>query len=164
MTSYRPRPSCGLWFLTPMNQGAICLAGLDKTTVCNYVECMVNTSPKIAATMMRNVLSYVGLLSAEMPVSVLGTFLGVVIWGGGGTSASPQRTIAELADRLSLPESTVYQHVRYLGTAPHRYGKPGLGLVETTTNPANRRQKFVGLTPAGLALIERIAEVLKPQA
>lgn len=113
--------------------------------------------------MLTNVLSYVGVSSSEMPISVLNTFLGVAIWGDDGTSKMPPRTIAEIAERLSLPESTVYQHVRYLGTAPHRYGKPGLGLVETKTNPANRRQKSVGLTPAGMSLISRIADVLSPR-
>ena len=112
--------------------------------------------------MLSNVLSYVELGSSEMPISVLRTFLGVAIWGDDASAHTQSRTIADLAERLHLPESTVYQHIRYLGTAPHRYGKPGLGLVETIINPANRRQKFVVLTPSGRALISRIAEVLNP--
>ena len=135
---------------------------LTNLIVCNYIEFMIVSNPRVAAVMLSNVLSYVGLLGSEMPVGVLGTFLGVVIWGG-DSDAAP-RTIAEIADRLSLPESTVYQHIRYLGTAPHRYGKPGLGLVEAKTNPSNRRQKIVGLTPAGVELISRISDVLSPRA
>lgn len=123
---------------------------------------METSTPRAAAVMLSNVLSYVGLSSSEMPISVLRTFLGVAIWGSDESENTQTRTIADLAKRLHLPESTVYQHVRYLGTAPHRYGKPGLGLVETKTNPANRRQKFVALTSSGQELVSRIAEVMKP--
>ena len=118
-------------------------------------------SPRIAAVVLSNIISAVGLTSSEMPISALGTFLGIVIWGGEGTPKWPARTINEIADKLSQPASTIYQHVRYLGTAPHRYGKPGLGLVETRENPADRRQKLVTLTPAGEALMAKIIEGLE---
>lgn len=111
--------------------------------------------------MLSNVLSYFNIGTSEMPVSVLNTFLGVVIWGGDGSDTSRPRTIAEVAEKIGLPESTVYQHIRYLGTAPHRYGKPGLGLIETTVNPANRRQKLVRLTPEGATLMATIAGAFK---
>ena len=117
-------------------------------------------SPRIAAVMLDNMLGYVGLGNSEMPISILRTFLGVAIWGNDGSKFAEGRTIADLAKRMNLPEGTIYQHIRYLGTAPHRYGKPGLGLVETSVNPENRRQKFVRLTSSGQELMSRIAGVL----
>ena len=42
----------------------------------------------------------------------------------------------------------------------HRLGKPGLGLIEKFTDPANRRRQYLRLTAKGQALLQQIEEAV----
>ena len=41
----------------------------------------------------------------------------------------------------------------------HRLGKPGLGLIEKSVDPSNRRRQFLRLTAKGHALLKQIEEI-----
>lgn len=98
-------------------------------------------------------------LKAGMPISILNTFLGVIIWGH-NKSSDDTLGIGELAANVGLPYTTVSQHLRYLG-AFQRVDVPGLGLVETSDYIHDRRQKIVKLTAEGQVLANSLEFALR---
>lgn len=70
------------------------------------------------------------------------------------TAARPGITISELYDELSLPRSTVSRIVADLTPLAG-----GLGLVEYTDVPQDRRARALRLTRRGEAVVRRLASV-----
>jgi MarR family transcriptional regulator, lower aerobic nicotinate degradation pathway regulator len=69
--------------------------------------------------------------------------------------ANGEVTQAELGRRIEMEPANIHTLVKRLITA---------GLVETRTNPANRRHSLVTLTPAGEAVSARLATVIRVSA
>lgn len=69
----------------------------------------------------------------------------------------PGITSAEIADRVGVSQSSVSRNTAALGKW-HRFGDPGLDLVEAHEDPRERRRKVHFLTPKGRS---RIIEVLE---
>ena len=97
-------------------------------------------------------------LRAEIPATIINTFVGVALWGHEDERKEPI-TIKELSERVGLPYATVSRHLRYLGDF-ERLGVEGMGLVKTDTYLMNRRQKIVSLTREGKALRDRMEYAL----
>jgi hypothetical protein len=90
----------------------------------------------------------------EMPISILLTLLGVAVFSPNGRAGENPLSIQDLSKIIGIPYTTTSRHLRYLGDF-ERPGKQGLGLVETGPLTADRRQKFVKLTPTGHELLRR---------
>lgn len=73
----------------------------------------------------------------------------------------PGLTQQELADRCDIALSSVSRNLMALGEW-HRFGKPGLNLVEKTEDPHERRRQIAFLTIKGKKLVEHILAVLRP--
>lgn len=98
------------------------------------------------------------LAREEMPVSLMKTYLGVVLWGADRRKSEPL-TMMELAEKIGLPPTTVSRHLRYLGDF-ERPGVSGANLVQTSINPLDRRQRVVELTPKGKSLRDMVMKTL----
>jgi DNA-binding MarR family transcriptional regulator len=96
----------------------------------------------------------------EIPVAIALTFLGAAIWEDVQDRDGEHMTLEDLAIKVGMTPTTVSQHLRYLGEF-YRYGKPGLGLVETAENRSNRRKKVFFLTPKGRGLIAQLDLILR---
>lgn len=96
----------------------------------------------------------------ELSVTVLNTFLGVVLWGYDRKQDDPL-TIYELSEKIGLPYTTVSRHLRYLGEGERMTRGPAPKLVERHIYPLNRRQKVVSLTSKGRALGEQLMFILE---
>lgn len=99
----------------------------------------------------------------DLPVGILITFLGVAIWEERSINSEEAMSLMALSEALGMPNSTVSQNLRYLGTY-YRKGKDSLGLVLTKPNPNNRRQSLFYLSPKGRALATEISNMLEVQA
>lgn len=95
----------------------------------------------------------------EMPIGQLNTLLGVMLWGHQGRGSTPI-TMAELSERVGVPDSSISRHIRYLGDR-ERIGVPGCDWVQTYPWEQNRRQKVVTLNRKGEALAGSIGQVLQ---
>jgi DNA-binding MarR family transcriptional regulator len=95
----------------------------------------------------------------ELPVSIMVTFLGAVLW----EAEEPMTSLEELAARTGQPPTTLSGRLRYLGSR-YRPGIPGLGLVYTVTNGDNARKKDFGLTPRGRALAAHLEAIFERAA
>ena len=94
----------------------------------------------------------------EINAAIINTFLGVAIWGADQRPYDPI-SLRELAQRVSLPATTVSRHLRYLGHH-ERKGVPGMGFVETFHLPDDARAKYVKLTPKGRAMVSELLSVV----
>lgn len=92
-----------------------------------------------------------------IPVAILNTFIGVVLWGDREDGPVP---LEEIARKLNMGPTTLSTHLRYLGDH-YRSGKEGLGLVEMEPYLPNRRMKVVKLTRKGKALADQLAYLLE---
>lgn len=92
-----------------------------------------------------------------IPVAILNSFLGVVLWGDHDDNPT---TLEEIAKRLGISPTTLSTHLRYLGDH-YRAGKEGLGLVELENYVLNRRMKVVKLSRKGRALADQLAYILE---
>lgn len=68
----------------------------------------------------------------------------------------PGLTMQELGDMVGISQSSCSRNIAALGEW-HRFGKPGLNLVEAVEDPRERRRKVAFLTPKGR---QRIGKVL----
>ena len=66
------------------------------------------------------------------------------------------KSISELADLASLSLATVSGILSDIGVKK-RTGRPGLGLIETVTDPIERRRKHVRVTDKGRALLHQMS-------
>lgn len=67
----------------------------------------------------------------------------------------PVCTMSELTRRLEISQSSVSRNVAALSKVD-RHQKPGLDLVESVEDPAERRRKIVSLTPKGHELMSAV--------
>jgi DNA-binding MarR family transcriptional regulator len=74
-------------------------------------------------------------------------------------ASQPGLTQQELANRTGMALSSISRNLMALGEW-NRSGKPGLSLVETADDPAERRRQIAFLTPKGRSLVRRILEQL----
>ena len=66
-------------------------------------------------------------------------------------------SVAELKERLQVSMSTASRIVAYLSDTGSR-GKTGLGLIETATDPLDRRRLVLRVSETGDKLIETVLE------
>lgn len=92
-----------------------------------------------------------------IPVTILNTFLGVVLWGD--DERGQPVPLERIADNLGISPTTLSTHLSYLGER-YRAGKDGMGLVELEEYPINRRQKVAKLTRKGRVLADTIHYIL----
>lgn len=93
-----------------------------------------------------------------IPVTILNTFLGVVLWSG--DERGEPVPLEVIADRLGITPQTLSTHLRYLGDK-YREGKEGMGLVELDTYLINRRMKIARLTAKGKLLADQLVYILQ---
>lgn len=65
----------------------------------------------------------------------------------------------DLQDQMGMVSSTTSRNVAYL-SKHHRLGKPGLDLIETYSDPHDRRYKRVKLNPRGKQLKARLINLI----
>lgn len=93
-----------------------------------------------------------------IPVTVLNSFLGVVIWSV--DERGEPVPLEVMAERLGITPQTFSTHLRYLGDR-YREGKEGMGLIELDTYILNRRMKVAKLTQKGKLLADQLLYILK---
>ncbi len=96
-------------------------------------------------------VSAVRMLDDALPVQTLAVFLEI--------AKNEGITINELCDRVGLASSSASRNVAAL-SGQHWLKKPGLGLVETQTDPQDLRRKTIRLTAKGRQLKDQIIAVL----
>jgi len=93
----------------------------------------------------------------EISAALVGTFLAVSVWYDENADVTEPLSLAELADRLNLPASTVYRHLSY----KQREGVEGMGWVEVERSPYDGRRKWVRLTEDGKAMVARLLSIVQ---
>ena len=88
-------------------------------------------------------------MDREIPGQVVSAFLFIASHDGCHLQA--------LTDELGLETASRSRVICWLSDY-HRLGKPGLGLITKTTDPANRRRKVLRLTDKGKALARQFRE------
>lgn len=68
----------------------------------------------------------------------------------------PGLTLADLGKATGLSPASVSRNIASLSKF-HRLGKPGLDLVGVVIDPRETRRRLVFLTPAGKALVTKLA-------
>jgi DNA-binding MarR family transcriptional regulator len=74
----------------------------------------------------------------------------------------PGITMAEIAARLGIAQSTVSRNIAALGPL-HRLKKEGLGFVDAVEQPLDRRQKVCYLTPKGRSEVNVLVQYIDPE-
>ena len=97
-------------------------------------------------------LSAVRILDDSMPVQTLSVFVEI--------AKSEGISVSELADKCGLAGSSASRNVAALSDW-HWLKKPGLGLVQTVSDPMDMRRKTVRLTAKGKQLSEQLVGVIK---
>ncbi|WP_339773307.1 hypothetical protein [uncultured Pseudosulfitobacter sp.] len=94
-------------------------------------------------------------LDPELPMSVLVTFFTLA-------DGEPIE-VRDLLQRVDLSSSALNRALTYLGDAhwQRTSKKMGLGLVQQTISPEDRRVRIACLSPKGRAIIKQIEEVLR---
>ena len=64
-----------------------------------------------------------------------------------------------LEEDLGITTSSASRNIDWLSRY-HRLRKPGLGLIEKTTDPSNHRRIICSLTPKGVELIQTLKNTL----
>lgn len=72
----------------------------------------------------------------------------------------PGKRVSVYGEELGVAQSTASRNVQYLSDL-HWKKKPGLGLVETTTDTYDSRMKLVRLTPKGKRVADAITEIME---
>jgi DNA-binding MarR family transcriptional regulator len=82
-----------------------------------------------------------------MPIQMLQTFLAV--------ARQPGITMQQLGEILKTSQASCSRNVAALGKW-HKFGEPGLDLVEAVEDPVERRRKIMFLTPKGRARVQEV--------
>lgn len=109
----------------------------------------MDTKPIFVVSRMINALRD---LDQTMPVDMVATFFAV--------AADEGITMKLLGERLDMPQSSVSRNVSVLSKWGARH-KPGLDLVVTEEDPAERRRKIVRLTPKGRRMVSEFTRSVK---
>lgn len=110
-------------------------------------------SPQLALRALLEVNRMFIAEQREINAAIISSYLGIAMSSSDGCT-SQAVPVAEMAERIGLPPSTLYRHIAYLGSGP-RAEVPGLGLVETFPDPEDGRSKLVKLTLKGEAFMGR---------
>ena len=86
-----------------------------------------------------------------MPIQMLQTFLAV--------ARQPGITMYQLGEILKTSQASCSRNVAALSKW-HKFGEPGLDLVEGVEDPVERRRKIIFLTPKGRALVQEILSAM----
>ena len=86
-----------------------------------------------------------------MPIQMLQTFLAV--------ARQPGITMQQLGEILQTSQASCSRNVAALGKW-HKFGEPGLDLVEAVEDPVERRRKIMFLTPNGRARVQEILSAM----
>lgn len=90
--------------------------------------------------------------TSEVPLSQLQCFVEI--------ARKPGLTMKELGSRMGISQSSTSRTVAAL-SAWHRLDKPGMNLVFTTEDPAERRRKVIDLTSKGKKVAKRLFEIME---
>lgn len=82
-----------------------------------------------------------------MPIQMLQALLAV--------AKKPGITMHQLGEILNTSQASCSRNVAALGKS-HKFGEPGLDLVEAVEDPVERRRKIMFLTPKGRARVQEI--------
>ena len=99
---------------------------------------------------MEGLLSVIELLrdlDREVPAQVVSCFLYIAVHNPCHKQA--------LEEELDFTTASSSRNIRWLSDK-HRLKKPGLGLVDVTKDPSNRRRLLLSLTPKGHDLIKTL--------
>lgn len=91
-------------------------------------------------------------LNPTMSIQVVHTMVLIALHEGA--------SVTEIAKMSGFKMPTVSRNILDLGQR-NRKREPGLGLVETVTDPMELRKKQVRLTPKGNALINQVLDIMK---
>jgi DNA-binding MarR family transcriptional regulator len=86
-----------------------------------------------------------------MPIQMLQTFLAV--------ARQPGITMHQLGEILQTSQASCSRNVAALGKW-HKFGEPGLDLVEAVEDPVERRRKIMFLTPKGRARVQEVLSAI----
>jgi DNA-binding MarR family transcriptional regulator len=86
-----------------------------------------------------------------MPIQMLQTFLAV--------AKQPGISMQQLGEILRTSQASCSRNVAALGKW-HKFGEPGLNLVEAVEDPTERRRKIMFLTPKGRARVQEILSAM----
>lgn len=93
-------------------------------------------------------------LDPEVPATTILCFLVV------SQAESEDVHMKDLQQSLGITPASASRNIAYL-SKEHRLGKPGLDLVETYEDPADRRFKRIRLKPKGKQLKTRLRDILE---
>jgi DNA-binding MarR family transcriptional regulator len=91
-------------------------------------------------------------LNGRMPLRCVQAFLAVAVY--------PGESVSGYAKRCRLSVSTMSRNLLDIGPRNRNFGD-GLGLLQSRDNPDNRRERIYALTPAGLALLNKVLSALR---
>jgi len=109
------------------------------------VAALLAKDPKLHA--IARVVAAFRVLNAELPMQQAAILLAVAM--------RPGIVAAELEDVMSLSQSSVSRGIHAL-SAVHPKGVPGLGLVESLTDPQDGRRACLYLTEKGLNFVRHL--------
>lgn len=91
-------------------------------------------------------------LDPDMPIQYATSFLYICRYEG--------LSIKELMDLIGLVQSSTSRNVAALAEW-QKFEKPGLGLVQTTEDPKDRRKKTIELTEKGKEVLAKLNSVME---
>jgi DNA-binding MarR family transcriptional regulator len=86
-----------------------------------------------------------------MPIQMLQTFLAV--------ARQPGISMQQLGEILRTSQASCSRNVAALGRW-HKFGEPGLDLVEAVEDPVERRRKIMFLTPKGCTRVQEMLSAM----
>ncbi len=89
-----------------------------------------------------------------MPIQMLQTLLAV--------ARQPGITMQELGEILGTSQASCSRNVAALGKW-HKFGEPGLDLVDAIEDPVERRRKIIFLTPKGRVRVQEVLSAMTGQ-
>ena len=90
-----------------------------------------------------------------MPIQMLQTLLAV--------ARQPGITMQELGEILGTSQASCSRNVAALGKW-HKFGEPGLDLVDAIEDPVERRRKIIFLTPKGRVRVQEVLSAMIGQS
>lgn len=107
---------------------------------------------KLAVRRLARCIAELRALHSEIQAQTIHVLLEVAI--------QPDITMGGLVKKTGLAQASCSRNVSLLSIRD-RHDRPGLGLVESEEDPAERRRKIVRLTPNGQELIALLADIVR---